>query len=359
MRLGSYAEPSPYIFVPSPILFSQPLPLMPITVAVDAVGGDHAPKVVVEGAVEATRSGDIAVALVGPEPVVRAHLDEIDHAGLPIQVVHAPEVIGMDESPTTAIKTKRQSSIHLGLGMHKQGHADAFISAGNTGAVMAGALFLVGRLPGVSRAPLPGYFPTVSGVTLVLDVGANVDCRPEHLVQFAHMGRVFVEKVMGKDDPSVGLVNVGEEPGKGNDLAKATYPLLQDAALNFVGNIEGRDVLAHGADVVVCDGFLGNVMLKLGESFSTVLPQMVKREIGKQQLGTEDQITIAKVLRGVTEPFNYENFGGAPLLGIDGTVMIGHGSSSARAITQLIRQAAKMVRTGVREAIAETFAEAG
>ncbi|MEM8559091.1 MAG: phosphate acyltransferase PlsX [Bacteroidota bacterium] len=332
---------------------------MSVRVAVDAMGGDHAPSVVVEGAVEAARAGEVAVVLVGPEEAIRAHLDGLDHEGLPIQVVNAPEVIGMDESPTVALKTKRQSSIHIGLGLHKRGDADAFISAGNTGAVMAAGLFLVGRLPGVSRAPLPGYFPTTQGVGLVLDVGANVDCRPEHLVQFAQMGHVYVEKVMGKANPSVGLVNVGEEPGKGNELAKAAYPLLQNAGLNFIGNIEGRDVLAHGADVVVCDGFVGNVMLKLGESFSTVLPQMVKREIGKQQLGPEDQRTIATVLRGVTEPFNYENVGGAPLLGIDGTVLIGHGSSSARAITQLIRQAATMVRTGVREAIAETFAEAG
>ena len=204
---------------------------MAVRVAVDAVGGDHAPGVVVEGAVQALRDsdGDLHVVLVGPEDTIRSLLAEHDTRGLPLDVLDAPEVIGMAESPTTAVKTKTRSSIHVGLGAHKQGAVDAFASAGNTGAVMAASLFILGRLPGVARPALPGYFPTTKSYSIVIDVGANVDSKPEHLAQFAQMGQVYAERVMQREHATVGLLNVGEERGKGNEAAKAAHELIAAA----------------------------------------------------------------------------------------------------------------------------------
>ena len=241
-------------------------------------------------------------------------------------MVHASETIGMAESPSAALKSKPDSSIHVGIGAVKRGAADAFASAGNTGAVMATALFGLGRLPGVLRPCLPGYLPTPTGTVVVLDVGANIEVRPEHLVQFAQMGSVFGAFYIGTESPSVALINVGEEPGKGTDLLKETYHLLEETdGIRFVGNVEGRDILQHGADVCICDGFVGNVVLKLAESVATILPQMVRAEIGRQGLGAEQAGLVGGVLKGMLTPFDYQTFGGSPLLGIDGTVVIGHG----------------------------------
>lgn len=322
------------------------------------MGGDDAPAVVVEGAVRAVRAAPdrLHVLLFGPEHTVRAELDRHDADGLPLSIVDAPEVIEMAESPAVALKSKPHSSIHRGLGAHKQGHADAFLSAGNTGAVMAASLFICGRLPGVLRPTLPGYFPTPEGTCIVLDVGANVDVKPEHLVQFAQMGRVFVERVLGTENPTVALMNVGEEPSKGTEDVKEAYQRLaalgESGALHFTGNIEGRDLFRHQADVVVCDGFIGNILLKLGESFATVVPQLIRREIGRQGLSEEETAVVGRVLHGALAPFNYENFGGVPLLGVDGNVVVGHGGSSARAVEQMIFRAAEVVEQKVTEQIA-------
>lgn len=331
----------------------------PIRVALDAMGGDHAPGVTVEGAVQAVREADgrLAVLLVGREAELREALDAHNVGDLPIEVLHAPEVIGMDDSPSSALKGKPQSSIHVGLGAHKAGHADAFASAGNTGAVMAAATFLLGRLPGVLRPALPGYFPTVDGMCICVDVGANVDVRSDLLVQFAKMGRVFAQTALHSENPSVALVNVGEEPGKGTEVVKETYQKLSsEDDLHFIGNIEGRDIFHHGADVVVCDGFVGNVMLKLGESFSTILPHLFGQEIQKQGLGPEVAAGVKQVLRGVAGTFDYENYGGVPLLGVDGTAIIGHGGSSARAIARMVTHAAELVADGVTDRVAEAIA---
>ena len=324
------------------------------------MGGDHAPGVVVEGALQALAdAGDeLRVLLVGPEAALHAELARHATDGLALDVLDAPEVIGMAESPATALKAKPRSSIHVGLGAHKQGAADAFISAGNTGAVMAAAMFILGRLPGVTRPALPGYFPTTRSHAFVVDVGANVDSKPEHLVQFAQMGRVFAERVMQRENPTVGLLNVGEEPGKGNEATKAAYDLLAALdGIHFVGNIEGRDVMHHGADVVVCDGFVGNIMLKLGESLTTVLPELIGAEVRRQGLGPEEVGLLKRVFAGVTKPFSYEEYGGTPLLGVDGAVLIGHGGSTPRAIAQMIRRAAECARRDVRGAIAAALAE--
>ncbi len=331
---------------------------MPIRVAVDAMGGDHAPEVVVEAAanVASQHGDDLEILLVGPSDVVHS-LSGGDAAGL--ELVEAPQVIDMAESPAAALKQKPQSSIHVGLGLVKSGNADAFASAGNTGAVMAASLFILGRLPGVSRPAILGLYPTLSGFTYVIDVGANVDCKPEHLLQFADMASIYVERVLKKERPTVGLLSVGEERSKGNELTKEVYGLLEsDPRLNFVGNIEGRDIMEHAADIVVCDGFVGNVILKLGESIATVIPQLIGREMKRQALGEEAQKLVGGVLRGVNKSFDYEEYGGMPLLGLNGTVFIGHGGSSVRAIENMILAAANVARRNVTGSIQQALGSA-
>jgi len=329
---------------------------MPTRVAIDAMGGDHAPSVVIEGAVRVVKEhpGVIAPVLVGPEGVIAPLLAEHDPDGtLGISVQHAPDVIGMDESPAAAIKSKTGSSIHVGLGLCKAGHADAFVSAGNTGAVMGASLFLLGRVSGISRPAVIGYYPTLLGTCILVDVGANVDSKPEHLVQFAHMGRVYAERVLGVESARVALMNIGEEPGKGNELAKDTFKALSEASgLTFVGNIEGRDLLRHAADVVVCDGFVGNILLKFGESVASVLPKMIGAEMQRLGMTADEQMVVARALKGVRDRFDYEEYGGMPLLGVDGTVIIGHGGSSALAIKNMILSADAVVRNRVAASIA-------
>jgi glycerol-3-phosphate acyltransferase PlsX len=271
-------------------------------------------------------------------------------------VVDAPEIIGMDDAPGAALKGKPRSSIHAGIGLVRDGAADAFASAGNTGAVMAVATFLLGRLPGVLRPAIPGTFPTTGGSCLVVDVGANVDCKPEHLVQFGRMGKIYAERVLHRDNPSVALLSVGEEPTKGNEVVKEAHErMLEVADIRFVGNVEGRDLLQHAADVCVCDGFTGNIVLKLAESVSTVLPALIRNEVERQGLTADEAALISSVLRGTMRPFDYENFGGLPLLGIAGAVIIGHGGSSVRAIEQMILRAAEVVEQEVTSRIAEAL----
>ena len=326
------------------------------------MGGDKAPALVVEGAVRAVQqaSASLHVLLCGREAMLRAELAVHEataaHALEAIEIVDAPEVIGMAEAPVAAVKTKRHSSIHVGLAAHKRGQADAFISVGNTGAVMAASLFILGRLPGVARPSVPGYFPTTEGTCLVLDVGSNMDSRPEHLLQFARMGAIYAQRLLKVGRPAVGLLSVGEEPGKGNELVKAAYELFQQASdLHFIGNIEGRDIMHHAADVVVCDGFVGNVLLKYGESITTAVTQMVGQEMARHDFTSAQQQAVRQVFDGVQKRFNPEEHGGAPLMGVDGTVFIGHGSSTARAIERLIVRAARAAELGLRRAMAEVF----
>lgn len=333
---------------------------MATRIAVDAMGGDKAPAVVIEGAIRAVKvDSDLEILLFGPEESLR---DELKSAGvsdgLPILVVDAPEVIGMGEAPAAAVKTKQRSSIHLGLGAHKQGKADAFVSAGNTGAVMAASLFILGRLPGVARPSIMGFFPTTESYCVVLDVGSNVDCKAEHLVQFARMGSIYASAVMKRERPVVGLLNIGEEPGKGNEQVKAAYDALSGTTdINFKGNVEGRDLMHHVADVVVCDGFVGNVMLKFGESMATAFPHMVAAEMARQGLDDAQKQLVGQVLAAVRKRFNYEEYGGAPLMGVDGHVLIGHGGSTGRAIERMILAAAEEAREDVAAEIARALGD--
>ncbi|MBO6574546.1 MAG: phosphate acyltransferase PlsX [Rhodothermales bacterium] len=330
---------------------------MSIRVAVDAMGGDHAPSVVVAGCVAAARAAsDVQVLLFGPGEELQVLLDA---EGSPhnVQVVDAPDVIGMAEAPAAAVKGKPDSSICRGLGAVSAGMADAFVSAGNTGAVMAGSLFILGRLPGVARPAVIGIFPTIKGRCLILDVGTNVDCKPEHLLQFAHMGSIYAERVLKVERPVVGLLNIGEEPGKGNDQAKAAFELLEQAeGLNFRGNIEGRDIMEHAADIIVCDGFVGNVVLKLGESVASVLPRMIGAEMQRQQMGPQEQQAVGKALGGVARQFDYEEYGGVPLLGVGGTVIIGHGGSREKAFQNMVAVAVEAARQDVPGSISAALA---
>lgn len=327
------------------------------------MGGDRAPEVVLEGIAQLQDAADasIEILLVGPEPDLRDRLGPLQRSGA-LQVLHAPDVIEMDESPAAALKGKPESSIHRGLAAVKDGTADAFVSAGNTGAVMAAAVVVLGRLPGVSRPAIPGIFPMLDGHCVVVDVGANVDCKAEHLLQFARMGSIYAERVLGCVRPRVGLLNVGEEPSKGNEAAKAAHALLCRAeGLTFVGNVEGRDLMLHAADVVVCDGFVGNILLKFGESIQTVLPGLLRQataEFPALAAQGEALADLQQVLAQVMRRFSYEEFGGLPLLGVDGTVLIGHGGSSPRAVARMIAAAAEMVRADVLRSLLDALAPA-
>jgi glycerol-3-phosphate acyltransferase PlsX len=328
-------------------------------IAVDAMGGDQAPTAVVQGAVQALRQADeeLSVVLAGPEEALHDALAPHDEASTEaIRILDAPEVIGMGEAPSTAVKQKPNSSIHRGLAAHHDGHADAFVSAGNTGAIMAASMFILQRVPGVERPSIAGFFPTLRGSSVVLDIGSNVDCKPVHLLQFARMGTVYAREVLNNEDPSIGLLNIGEEPGKGNEQVKAAYRLLQDADdLNFAGNVEGSDLLFYAADIIICDGFVGNALLKFGESMTTVLTDMCRQEMDQQGLAPEERALVSGVFGEVRKGFDPESEGGAPLIGVDGNVLVGHGRSSPDAIAQLIHSASTLASRNVPEALEAAF----
>lgn len=328
-------------------------------IAVDAMGGDEAPEAVVEGAIQALRQADreTSVLLVGPEDRLHDVLD--DHPEVPtraLRIVEAPEVIGMGEAPSTAVKQKTNSSIHRGLAAHHDGKADAFVSAGNTGAIMAAAMFILQRISGVERPSIAGFFPTLKGSSVVLDIGSNVDCKPAHLLQFARMGTVYARQILGNENPSIGLLNIGEEPGKGNEQVKKAHELLRDAEpLNFAGNVEGSDLLFYAADIIICDGFVGNVLLKFGESMTTVLSEMTQQEMDRQGLAPDEQELVAGVFGEVRKGFDPESRGGAPLLGVNGNVIVGHGRSTPDAIAQMIHLATMLASEDVVHAIEAAF----
>jgi glycerol-3-phosphate acyltransferase PlsX len=324
------------------------------------MGGDDAPEAVVTGAIQAVRHAerDTRVLLVGPAERLRSVLDEYPSAPTPhIDIVDAPDVIGMAESPAAAVKQKTNSSIHQGLAAHHDGKADAFVSAGNTGAVMGASMFILGRIPGVERPSITGFFPNLRGSSVVLDIGSNVDCKPSHLVQFARMGTIYARLALDNNDPTVGLLNIGEEPGKGNEQVKEAYDRLQDVDdIHFTGNVEGGDLLLYAADIIICDGFVGNVLLKFGESMTTVLSEMTQQEMDRQSLSDDEQALVTQVLGEVSKHFDPESLGGAPLLGVDGHVLIGHGSSSPDVIEQMIHAASSIAATNVNSAIEAAFA---
>jgi glycerol-3-phosphate acyltransferase PlsX len=312
-------------------------------IALDAMGSDRAPSIEVEGAVEALRTleGDFRLVLVGDRATIESELQH--HPDAPrerIDIVHAPQRIDMGEPAAQAIRRKPDSSIVVGLNLLKQGEVDAFISAGSTGAVMAGSFFILRVLPGVDRPAVGAVLPTRAGHTLLVDAGANVDTRPQNLLEFAHLGAIYAQDLMGIENPRVGLLNIGEEPEKGDERALEAYELLAASpSLNFVGNIEGRDVIEQKCDVLVCDGFVGNVLLKFYESVAGFIMGRV--------IGAAEEAQVKLDLTRAFEGLDYTEYGGAPLLGVNGITIICHGGSPPRAVRNAIRVAVQAVRHGM------------
>ncbi|MCA0446715.1 MAG: phosphate acyltransferase PlsX [Bacteroidetes bacterium] len=330
-------------------------------IVVDAMGGDFAPKNVILGTLEAIKETDsrFHIILTGDQDAIKQELTEAGAPeGLPITIHHTSQVISMEDSAATAVKGKPDSSIVVGLGLCAKGHADGFLSAGNTGAVMAASTYILGRIPGVSRPTISAFFPRrPQGHNCILDVGANVDCKPEHLVQFALMGSIFMREMFGVENPKIGTLSIGEEETKGNELTKEVHKLLKASKMNFVGNVEGRDLFTDQADVYVCDGYTGNIILKFAESIGHFIGHQLKKQMAGMNLPVEQQMLVGGVMKKTMQSFDYEEFGGVPLLGVNGVSIIGHGGSTPKAVKNMILEAEKMVNLGVNKKIQDAIAQ--
>jgi len=320
-----------------------------IVVAVDAMGGDNAPVVEVAGAVEAARRWGIPVILVGNSERVSAELSRHQVEGLDISIRHASEVVGMHDSPSDAVRKKKDSSVRVAFDLVKSGDAHAVVSAGNSGATMASAMFVLKRIKGIDRPAIATVMPNLLDQTLVLDAGGNVDCRPQHLAQFALMGAVYSRHILGKRQPRVGLLSNGEEESKGTDLTRGAHNLLKKAGFNYVGYVEGRDIYNGSVDVVVCDGFVGNVVLKASEGLADAIGTMLKQELKSSLRAKLGYLLARPAFRRLRKKIDYAEYGGAPLLGIAGTGMICHGGSNAKAVMNGIRLARESVVRRVNE----------
>lgn len=319
-------------------------------IALDAMGGDHAPEQIVAGAIDAVREYNCEIVLVGDQDKIYRELDKVsDWKDLKISVHHTTEVIEMGEHPVAAVRKKKDSSLVVATRLAKSGECDAAMSAGSTGAAVTSALFTLGRIPGIDRPTIATPIPTGHGVTLLMDSGANVDSKPRHLVQSALMGSIYSECVFGIKKPRVGLLNIGEEATKGNEQAQETYPLLkQMTTINFHGNAEGRDITNGKFDVVICDGFVGNIVLKFAEGLATTLIKLMREAIGRASLIAKlGALLLAPTLKKFAKQIDYAEYGGAPLLGVDGCYIIAHGSSDAKAIKSAIGVACEYVKQDV------------
>lgn len=326
-----------------------------VNVAVDAMGGDNAPAEIVKGAVEAINEDKrVKVFLVGREPAIKEELNKYTFKAEQLEIVHAEEVIEMAEPPVMAIRKKKDSSIVKAMYMVKNGDCDALVSAGSTGAVLVGGQIIVGRIKGVERPPLAPLIPTANGVSLLIDCGANVDARPSHLVQFAKMGSVYMENVMGVKNPKVGIVNIGAEEEKGNSLVKETFPLLKNCPdINFVGSVEARDIPAGAVDIVVCEAFVGNVILKMYEGVGGVLIQKIKESMMSTLRSKIGALLVKPALKKTLKSFDTEEYGGAPMLGLNGLVVKTHGSSKAVEIKNSILQCIAFKEQKINDKIKE------
>ncbi len=326
-----------------------------LKIAVDAVGGDHFPQHPVQGAIEAaTERKDLQILLIGPERLVSEEVEKQGFNGKNIHVVDAPEIIGMNESPAAAVKTKRNSSIAVGLTMHAKQKCDAFFSAGNTGALLAASMFILGKLEGVMRPTIGSTYPSVEGNKFMLDVGANIEVKPEVLVQFGIIGKVFAKNLLDIENPRLGLMNVGEEEEKGREAVRLAHQMLKDRP-DFVGNVEGRDVMKGKADVYICDGFIGNLLLKLGESIPENLFRILSHSDRAKSLKKEEIGLIISVLKDVMSPFDYQLVGGVPFLGVNGVSLVGHGGSTPLAIKNSVYTAEKMIKMKVNRQIEQAL----
>ncbi|HYE24699.1 MAG TPA: phosphate acyltransferase PlsX [Clostridia bacterium] len=339
---------------------------MPTTIAVDAMGADRAPKPEVEGAILAARQYGVRVLLVGRKDVIHAEMAHHPSARhLPIEIVHAEEFISMHDKAALAVKQKRNSSMRVGLRLVQEGKADGFVSAGNTGAAMVTAKVVLGVLPGVDRPALAAVFPNSTGAaSIMLDVGANVDCKPQNLQQFAIMGDIYFRAIFGGKhhkghQPRVGLLSIGEEESKGNDLTRDSFKLLKQLPLNFIGNVEGRDLYNGSVDVIVCDGFVGNVALKVSEGLVETVRSMLKESLQATITRQFGFLLSRKAFVDFKKRLDYSEYGGAPLLGVKGVAIVSHGSSNGNAIKNAIRVAAEFANSGVNGKIQDEIQQAG
>lgn len=328
-----------------------------IKVVVDAMGGDNAPGEIIKGVVDAVNlKSNIKVFLVGKEDIIKSELQKYTFQSEQIEAVNALDVISTEEAPVMAIRRKKNSSIVVGMNLVKNGVADAFVSAGSSGAILVGGQFIVGRIKGVERPPLAPLIPTSKGVSLLVDCGANVDARPSHLVQFAKMGSIYMENIVGIKNPRVAIVNIGAEEEKGNMLVKETFPLLKACPdINFIGSIEAREIPRGGADVVVCEAFVGNVILKLYEGVGATLISKVKEGMMSSLRGKIGGFLVKPALKKTLKSFDASEYGGAPLLGLNGLVVKAHGNSKAKEVTNAIIQCITFKEQGINEKIKQNI----
>ncbi len=332
---------------------------MPTIIALDAMGSDRHPRPEIEGSILAAQQHDVHVLLVGPEAALKAELKaHPDARTLPIDIIDAKEVIGMHEKAAQAVRSKRDSSMRVGLRQVREKRAAGFVTAGNTGAAMATAKVVLGTLPGVDRPALAAVFPTAAGTAAILvDVGANVDTKPHNLEQFAVMGEIYFRSIFGKDRPRVGLLSNGEEEGKGNELTRAALKLMRHLPMNFVGNVEGRDLYNGKLDVIVCDGFVGNVALKVSEGMVEAVRHLLKEALNSTITSQVGALLSGRAFKEFKKRLDYSEYGGAPLLGIKGVCIVGHGGSNANAIKNCLRVAAEFHNSGINQKIEAEFAK--
>ncbi len=313
-------------------------------IAVDAMGGDRAPEVIVQGTVDAANELGVSIILVGDRQALELELAKTEYASELVEIHHCTQVAGMAEAPIDVLRKKKDSSIRVAFDLVKSGRAGAAVSAGNSGATLAVGTVVLGRMPGVERPGIAGIFPTVKGKTVVIDIGANVDCKPSFLYQFGVMAEAYAQEALHINQPKVGLLSVGEEDSKGNDLVLRTRELFKGSTMNFIGNVEGRDVFSGTADVIVCDGFVGNVVLKLAEGVAELIEVRLRQELSKNLFSRLGTLLTLPAFKRFKKTVDYSEAGGAPLLGINGIGIISHGRSSPKAIKNAIRTAAEMIR---------------
>ena len=326
-------------------------------IALDAMGGELGPEEMVAGAIQAVDESDLDIALIGDENILNSLMQKLPLVSPRLQVIHASQSVSMDESPFEAIRKKKDSSIARAFEQVKNGKADAVVSAGNSGATMASAIRSLGRLENIARPGIASIFPTLKKPLVMMDVGANVDCRPQHLFQFGVMGAAFSDNLFQIKKPSIGLLSIGEEGGKGNVLVKSAHELFRKSSLNFVGNVEGRDIFQGDVDVIVCDGFVGNVCLKVSEGLAEAIISMLRTEISKTFMAKMGYLLAKKAFNNFGKRVDYAEYGGAPLLGVNGTGIVCHGRSNAKAIKNAIKVAAEMIRSKVNDHIVQLLLE--
>jgi len=324
-------------------------------IVVDAMGGDHGPEVVIKGVIQAVNEYETEVVLVGNEPEIAEQLKKNKYAGNKIHIHPSAEVIEMHEPAATSVRRKRNSSIVVGLNLVKHQKADAFFSAGNTGAVVCAATLGLGLLPGIERPGIAIITPTLKGISIIIDVGANIDPKPSQLLQYGIMSDAYFRNILNKPDPTVGILNVGEEESKGTEFIKETYELLEKSHLNFIGNVEGKDLFSGKSDIILCDGFVGNVALKVTESVVETMTTFLKRNLLSSMLGRIGIFFLIPSFKRLKKQLDYSEHGGAPLLGVNGVVIIGHGRSNVSAIKNAVRVAKEEVERKFTEKILEAI----